>query len=66
MAVSEKRNDSPGSLTSSHSSKDEVTMVEAASANPNLGYDEKATGKLIRKIDFRLVSFHIETVGAER
>ena len=43
-------------MTNSHSSKDDVTTIEAASASPNLGYDDTATKKLVRKIDYRLVS----------
>ena len=57
MDSSEKRNISPGSLNSGSTSKDELAMVEAVPKDSDVGYDEKATRRLVRKIDLRLIPF---------
>jgi hypothetical protein len=36
---------------------EQLEMIETSSSNPDLGYDEKHTKKLIRKIDWTLIPF---------
>lgn len=65
MTTIEKRHESPDSSTSNHSSKDEVAMVEAAPGDESVGFDEKASKRLVRKIDIKLVGFKREAESHE-